>query len=105
MDVVVKDELAVIGDCVLLSCRDSAGLLRVQDVEGCQFRLDGVVKSVEREWRKVLVEPEKRGRITYSLMHTRLWDVELTERTHIWNNLNAKQIDRVRRYGNNECEF
>ena len=105
MDVVVKGEKVIAGDCVLLSCRDSAGLLRVQDVDGCQIRLDGVVKSVEREWRKVLVEPEKRGRITYSLMHTRLRDVELTERTHIWSKLNAKQIDRVRRYGNNDCEF
>ena len=50
MDVVVKGERAVAGDCVLLSCGDSERIMRVRDVDGCQTRLDGVVKSVERDW-------------------------------------------------------
>lgn len=66
---------------------------------------DQVGWSVERDWCKVLVQAEERGRITYSLMHTRLSDVELTERVPVWRKLNAKQIDRVRRYGNDEFEF
>ena len=98
-------EKVIADDCVLLSCRNSARLLRVQDVDRCQIRLDGEVKSVERDWCKVLVQVEERGRITYSLMHTRLRDVELTERVHLWSKVNAKQIDRVRRYGNDECEY
>ena len=105
MDIVAKGERAVAGDCVLLSCGDSERMMRVRDVNGCQIRLDGVVKSVEGNWCKVLVQVEERGRITYSLMHTRLRVVELTERVHVWSKVNAKQIDRVRRYGNDECEF
>ena len=105
MDVVVKGERAVVGDCVLLSCGDSERMMRVRDVDGCQIRLNGVVKSVERDWCKVLVQAEERGRITYSLMHTRLRDVALTERVNVWSKVNAKQIDRVKRYGNDECEF
>ena len=105
MDVVVKGERAVVGVCVLLSCGDSERIMRVRDVDGCQIRLDGEVKSVEGNWCKVLVQAEERGRITYSLMHTRLRDVELTERVHVWSKVNAKQIDRVRRYGNDECEY
>ena len=105
MDVVVKGERAVVGDCVLLSCGDSERIMRVRDVDGCQIRLDGEVKSVEGNWCKVLVQVEERGRITYSLMHTRLRNVELTERVHVWSKVNTKQIDRVRRYGNDECEY
>ncbi len=105
MDVVVKGERAVAGDCVLLSCGDSERIMRVRDVDRCQIRLDGVVKSIERDWCKVLVHAEERGRITYPLMHTRLRNVEITERVHIWSKVNAKQIDRVRRYGNNEYDF
>ena len=30
--------------------------------------------------------------------------MEVTERVHVWSKVNAKQIDRVRRHGNNECE-
>ena len=105
MDVVVKGEKVIEGDCVLLSCSDSERMMRVRDVDGCQIRLNGVVKSVERDWCKILVQAEERGRITDSLMHTRLRDVELTERVNVWSKVNAKQIDRVRRYGNDECEY
>ena len=106
MDVVVKGEKVIAGDCVLLSCRDSAGLLRVQDVDGCQIRIDGVVRSVEGEWCQVLVKCEVlRRRDGAYLVKTRLRDVELTERVHEWRKVTAKQIDRVRRYGNDECEF
>ena len=90
MDVVVKGLRAVVGDCVLLSCGDSERIMRVRDVDGSQIRLDGVMKSVEGDWCKVLVQAEERGRITYSLMHTRLGDVELTERVHAWSRVNAK---------------
>ena len=31
--------------------------------------------------------------------------MELTERVHGWSKVNAKQIDRVRRNGNDECEY
>ena len=105
MDVVIKCERAVVGDCVLLSCGDSERIMKVRDVDGCQIRFDGMVKSFERDWCKVLVQVEADGRITYSLMHTRLRDVELTERVHVWSRVNAKQIDRVMRHGNDECEF
>ena len=104
MDVVVRGEKVIEGDCVLLSCGDSERIMRVRDVDGCQIRLDGEVKSIERDWCKVLVQVEERGQITYSLMHTKLRNVELTDRVHVWSKVNAKQIDRVRRYGNNECE-
>ena len=46
MDVVVKDGI-VVGDCVLLNCRDRAAILKVQDVDGCQIKLDGEVSSVD----------------------------------------------------------
>ena len=105
MDVVVKGERAVAGDCVLLGCGDSERIMRARDVDGSQIRLDGVVKSVERDWCKVLVQAEERGRITYSLMHTRLRDVEITERVHVWSKVNAKGIDRVRNTGTEECDF
>ena len=106
MDVVVKDELAVVGDCVLLSCRDSAGLLRVQDVEGCQIRLDGVVKSVDRDWCQVLVKCEVLGRRDGAyLVKTRLRDVELTDGVHEWRKVTARAIDRARKTGTDECDF
>ena len=50
MDVVVKGEKVVAGDCVLLSCSDSASIWQVSDVDGCQIRLDGKAISVEGEW-------------------------------------------------------
>ncbi|KZR82253.1 hypothetical protein [Synechococcus sp. MIT S9504] len=59
MDIVVKGERAVVGDCVLLSCGDSERSMSVHDVDGCQIRLDGEVKSIERDWCKVLVQAEE----------------------------------------------
>ena len=106
MNVVVKGEKVIAGDCVMLSCRASAGLLRVQDVDGCQIRLDGEVRSVEGEWCQVFVKCEVLGRRDGAyLVKTRMRDVELTSEVHEWRKVTAKQIDRVRRYGNDECEF
>ena len=100
----------VVGDAVMLNCRDSAGILRVQDVDGCQVRLDGEVTSVEGDWCKVLVRlEEKRGLFGIQpmsvMLQTRMRDVELTERVHVWNPVQAKSIDRARRTGTEECEF
>ena len=72
MDVVVKGEKVVAGDCVLLSCSHSASSLQVRDVDGCQIKLDGKVSSVEGEWCKVLVKVEERGRPMAMLMTTRV---------------------------------
>ena len=49
-------EKVIADDWVLLSCRNSARLLLVQDVDRCQIRLDGEVKSVESEWFQALVK-------------------------------------------------
>ena len=49
---------AVVDDCVLLSYGDNQRNLRVRDVDGYQIRLDGILKSVERDWCKVLVQAE-----------------------------------------------
>ena len=106
MDVVVKGEKVIAGDCVLLSCRDSAGLLRVQDVDGCQIRLDGEVKSVEGEWCQVFVKCEVLGRRDGAyLVKTRMRDVELTDGVHEWRKVTARAIDRARKTGTDECEF
>ena len=104
MDSVVKEGI-VAGDCVLLSCKDSASILKVMDVDGCQIRLDGKVSSVEGEWCRVLVDVVERGRQVPMLITTRLKAVELTERVHIWSRLNAKTIDRVRNTGTDECDY
>ena len=64
MDVFVKGKRVVVGDYMLLSYGDSERIMRVRDVDGCQIRIDGVVKSVERNWCKVFVQAEERGRIT-----------------------------------------
>ena len=109
MDVVVKDGI-VAGDCVLLSYADSAQVLRVQDVDGCQIRLDGKVKSVEGGWCKVLVSlEESRGVFGMQeacvMLQTRVRDVELTDRVNVWSRLRAKGIDRIRQTGTEECEF
>ena len=104
MDFVVKDGI-VVGDCVLLNCRDSADILKVQDVDGCQIRLDGEVSSVDGGWCKVLVKMEERGRPVAVSMATRVSSVELTERVHVWSRLNAKTIDRVRSTGTDECDY
>lgn len=47
MNVLVKDARADVGDCVLLSCGNSERIMRLTDVDGCQIRLDGEVRSVE----------------------------------------------------------
>ncbi|ABB34330.1 hypothetical protein Syncc9605_0556 [Synechococcus sp. CC9605] len=109
MDVVVKEGI-VAGDCVLLSCGDSAQLLKVSDVDGCQIQLDGEVTSVDGEWCKVRVQLESKHGIfgrqpITTVLTTRLKTVELTDRVHVWNQLKAKSIDRVRRTGTDECEF
>ena len=108
MEVVVKDGI-VVGDAVMLSCGVSAELMKVSDVDCCQIRLDGEVRRIEGEWCEVLVRMEgKRGFLIQPMimaLTTRLRNVELTERVHVWNQLNAKSIDRVRRTGSNECEF
>ena len=109
MDVVVKNEI-VVGDCVLLSCRDSAQLLKFSNVDGCQIRLDGEVTSVEGEWCKVRVQLEsKRSRFGMrpitTVLTTRLKTVELTDRVHVWSRLNTKTIDRVRSTGTDECDY
>ena len=106
MDVVVKGERAVAGDCVLMSCGDSERILRVLDVNECQIRLDGVVKSVEGNWCNVLVQCEQLGRLDAVVMFkTRLSSLEFTERVHEWTRMNAKGIDRVRNTGTEECVF
>ena len=106
MDVVVKGERAVVGDCVLLSCGDSERIMRVRDVDGCQIRLDGVVKSVEGNWCNVLVKCEQLGRLNAVVMFkTRLASLEFAERVHEWTRMNAKGIDRVRTTGTEECDF
>jgi len=106
MDVVVKGEKIIAGDSVLLNCRDSSGLLRVQDVNGCQIRLDGVVKSVDRGWCQVFVKCEVLGRRDGAyLVKTRLCDVELTDEVHEWRKVTARAIDRARKTGTDECEF
>ena len=108
MEVVEKDGI-VVGDAVMLSCGVSAELMKVSDVDCCQIRLDGEVRRIEGEWCEVLVRMEgKRGFLIQPMimaLTTRLRNVELTERVHVWNQLNAKSIDRVRRTGSNECEF
>ena len=104
MDVVVKEGI-VVGDCVLLSCGDSAQLLKVSDLDGCQIRLDGKVSSVDGGWCKVLVKVEERGRPIAVSMATRVSSVELTERVHVWSRLNAKTIDRVRSTGTDQCDY
>ena len=35
-----------VGDCVLLSRNDSAHILKVNDIDGRQIRLDGTVTSI-----------------------------------------------------------
>ena len=103
MDIVVKNEI-VVGDLVLLSCGDSC------DLDGCQIRLDGEVKSVQGGWCQVLVQVEEnRGLLGIQpvsvMLHTRLKAVELTDQVHLWSRLNAKTIDRVRSTGTDECEY
>ena len=109
MDVVVKDGI-VVGDCVLLNCSDSAGILKARDVDGCQIRLDGEVKSVNGDWCKVLVRlEENRGVFGVHpmsvMLNTKLRDVELIGGSNVWSKLRAKGIDRVRSTGSDECEF
>ena len=105
MEVVVKNEI-VIGNYVLLNCADSARILRVRDVEGCQIQLDGEVKSIEGQWCSVLVKCEQLGRLDAAVMFkTRLSRVKDIERAHQWTRLNAKAIDRMRRTGSEECKF
>ena len=104
MDVVVKEGI-VAGDCVLLSCGDSAQLLKVSDVDGCKIRLNGEVTSVDGEWCKVRVQLESKHGIFGRQPITTVMTVELTDRVHLWNQLKAKSIDRVRRTGTDECEF
>ena len=72
-------------DCVLLSCRNSARLLRVQDVDRCQIRLDGEVNSVEFEWCQVLVKFEVLGRRDgVYLAKNKLCALELIEWANEW---------------------
>lgn len=104
MNVVIKDEI-IIGDSVLLNCSDSAQVLAVRDVDGCQVRLDGIVKSIEGEWCRVLIEIMERGRSVFVMMHTRLNDIEICAGVNVWSLLNAKTVDRVRQIGTEECEF
>ena len=109
MDVVVKAGI-IAGDCVLLSCGDSGRILKVSDVDGCQIRLDGEVKSVKGDWCKVLVRLEENREVfglqeVCVMLETRLRDVELTEGVHVWSRLKAKGIDRERQTGTDECEF
>ena len=52
---------AVVDDCVLLSYGDNQRNLRVPDVDGYQIRHDGIPKSVERDWCKVLIQAEGCG--------------------------------------------
>ena len=67
MEVVVKDEI-VVGDYALLNCADSARVLRLRDVEGCQIQLDGEVKGIEGQWCGVLVNCEQLGSLNAAVM-------------------------------------
>ena len=109
----IDAEMSVVreGDCVLLSCRDSAALIEVRDLEGLQIRLDGVVRSVRGEWCCVAVElegsqrPIRRGSLTL-LIGVRLRDVEVIEgEPHVWSQGNSAGLDRVRRTGSAECDY
>ena len=104
MNVVIKDEI-IVGDYVLLNCADSARVLAVRDVDGCQIRLDGIVRSIEGEWCRVLIEIVERGRDGSTVMRTRLKDIELCAGVNVWSQINAKTVDRVRQTGSEECDF
>ena len=104
MNVVIKDEI-IVGDSVLLNCADSARVFAVRDNDGCQIRLDGIVKSIEGEWCRVLIEIVERGRGGNTVMRTRLKDIELCAGVNVWSQISAKTIDRVRQTGSEECEF
>ena len=105
MDLTVKGSKVIEGDCVLLSCSDSAEVMKIHDFDGCQIRFDGVVKSVEGEWCSVMVMAEGRGRPISVMLKTKLKDVELTGSVNVWGIRTARAIDRKRKTGTNECEF
>lgn len=104
MNVVIKDEI-IVGDSVLLNCADSARVLAVRDVDGCQIRLDGIVQSIEGEWCRVLIEIVDRGRGASAVMRTRLKDIDLCAGVNVWSQITAKSVDRVRQTGSEECDF
>ena len=105
MDLTVKGSKIIEGDCVLLSCSDSAEIMSIHDFDGCQIRFDGVVKSVEGGCCRVLVMAEARGRPFSVLLKTKIKDVELTGSVNVWGDRTARELDRKRKTGTNECEF
>ena len=105
MDLTVKGSKVIEGDCVLLSCSDSAGILKIHDFDGCQIRFDAVVKGIEGEWCSVLVKAEVRGRPLTVMLKTKLRNLELTESVNVWGIRKARAIDRKRKTGTDECEF
>ena len=106
-------EMSVVreGDCVLLSCRDSAALIEVRDLEGLQIRLDGVVRRIagDRCWVEVRLKGSQKPVVGDELrMEIGIWlrDVEVIEGgPHVWSELNAAGIDRVRRTGSAESDY
>ena len=105
MDLIVKGSKIIEGDYVLLSCRDSAGILKVHDFDGCQIRFNGVVKGIEGEWCSVMVMAEANARPISVMLKTNLKDVELTGSVNVWGVRTARAIDRKRKTGTDECEF
>ena len=110
----IDAEMSVVreGNCVLLSCRDSAALIEVRDLEeGAQIRLDGVVRRIagDRCWVEVRLEGSRKPVVRDELrmeIGTWLRDVEVIEgEPHVWSELNAAGIDRVRRTGSEECDY
>ena len=99
-----------VGDCVLLSRDDSAQILKVNDIDGRQIRLDGTVITIAGDWCRVLITLERRSRQfnmppVHISMQTRLRDVDRSTTAHCWAKLTAMAIDRRRRTGSNDCEF
>ena len=99
-----------VGDYVLLNRNDSAQILKINDIDGRQIRLDGTVTTIAGDWCKVLITLERRSRQfnmppIHVSMQTRLRDLDRSATVHCWGRLTAMAIDRRRKTGTSNCEF
>ena len=93
------------GDGVLLSCGKSAGLMKAFDDDGCQIRLDGVVKEIGQHYATVLVLLEFLPGCYGVTVLLKPEEMEPHTGVNRWTKGNARAVDRKRRTGSAESEF
>ena len=88
-----------VGDAVLLDVVSSQKVLREFDDDGVPIRVDGVIKGIEGEFARVLIDAEFAPGMYGVLIRAKREQLAVNEGVHRWDKRTARAHARKRRNG------